>query len=371
MSATPSLAAPLETRAHGVRPFEPRDLPAVLRLHRRTFASRRMSTPELERYLTEVFCGHPWRDDACPSLVFESRPGDVTGCLGVMPRPMTFRGRAITVAVSHHFMVEPDERSTMAAMHLLRRFLEGPQQLSMAEGNERSRRMWEALHATTVASYSLHWIRPLRPVAYLASAAGRRAGLRVLRPLLQPLSRAGDLVASRVAGPAPQAPTSGTLEPLTPMLLASVIEKMRGTHALRPRYDAASIAWLFSVLASKRSSGDLQAMLVRGERGDATGWFVYYLRRDTAGEVLQIGGHDRALPEVFAHLLSHASRHGAVALTGRLEPRLLPGCAASGCWMRAGKSWMLLHGAHRDMIDAFQSGDAFLSPLEGEWWMSA
>ena len=368
VAVTPISATPA-TRAHLVRPFEPADLPAVVRLHRRTFASRRMATAELERFLTEVFCRHPWIDDACPSLVFESRPGQVTGCLGVMPRPMTFRGRPVTVAVSHHFMVEPDERSTLAAMQLLRRFLEGPQQLSMAEGNEQSRRMWEALHATTVASYSLHWIKPLRPAAFFASAMGRRAGWRVVTPLLHPLTMAADLVGSRAIGSVPPTP-AGVLEPLTPLLLASTIDKMRGARSLWPRYDASSAAWLLSVLESKRSSGDLQAMLVYTDRGAIAGWFVYFLRRDAAGEVVQIGGSDRALGGVFAHLVSHAYRSGAVALTGRLEPRLLTACAAARCWMRAGRSWMLLHGS-RDLVDALECGDAFLSSLEGEWWMSA
>ena len=368
-AAVTPLSAAAAMQPHLVRPFEPADLPAVVRLHRRTFASRRMTTVELERFLTDVFCRHPWIDDACPSLVFESRPGQVTGCLGVMPRPMTFRGRQVTVAVSHHFMVEPDERSTLAAMQLLRRFLEGPQQLSLAEGNEPSRRMWEALHATTVASYSLHWIRPLRPAAFVASAMRRRAGWRVAAPLLHPLTMAADLVTSRIVRPVPPRTTS-VLEPLTPMQFASAIDKSRGTRSLWPRYDASTAGWLLSVLESRRSSGDLQAMVVRTDRGAIAGWFLYYLRRDAAGEVVQIGGSDRALGDVLAHLISHASSHGAVALTGRFEPRLLTACAAAGCWMRAGRSWMLLHGS-RDLLDAVECGDAFLSPLEGEWWMSA
>jgi hypothetical protein len=253
---------------------------------------------------------------------------------------------------------------------LLRRFLEGPQHLSMAEGNEQSRRMWEALHATTVASYSLHWIRPLRPAAFVAAAMRRRPGWRLMAPLLHPLTIAGDAVTSRVAWPPPR-PVGGTLETLTPMLLASLIEKSRGTRTLWPRYDGGSAAWLLSVLAGKTSSGDLQTMLVRTDRGEVAGWFVYYLRRDAPGEVVQIGGSDRALPEVFAHLQSHAYRHGAVALTGRFEPRLLAACAGTRCWMRPGKSWMLLHAAQRDVLDTLHAGDAFLSPLEGEWWMSA
>jgi hypothetical protein len=31
---------------------------------------------------------------------------------------------------------------------------------------------------------------------------------------------------------------------------------------------------------------------------------------------------------------------------------------------------MLVHSANRELVDAIHRGDAFLSPLEGEWWMS-
>jgi hypothetical protein len=155
------------------------------------------------------------------------------------------------------------------------------------------------------------------------------------------------------------------------MLLHASLERMRAGRALWPRYDTTAIAWLFTVLASKRSSGELQAMLVRNARGEVAGWFVYYQRRDAAGEVLQVAGRDRALGDVFEHLLWHAYQGGALALTGRLEPALLPACAAHRCWLRGGRSWMLVHSASRDLIDALHAGDAFFSPLEGEWWMSA
>ena len=49
IALTPLAAAPVG-RTHQVRPFEPGDLPAVVRLHRRTFASRRMPDGDLELF---------------------------------------------------------------------------------------------------------------------------------------------------------------------------------------------------------------------------------------------------------------------------------------------------------------------------------
>jgi hypothetical protein len=370
MTASAAALAPRpETRAGRVRALTPADLPAVARLHALAFPARRMGAAEVEQYLAEIFCGHPWQDDALPSLVYESRPGHVSGCLGVMPRPMLFRGRPMTAAISHHFMVEPDQRATLAAVHLVRAFLSGPQQLSMAEGNDLSRKFWEGLHGTTSFLYSLHWFRPLRPAGWALAMSGWP---RPVRTLAQPLAAAIDAVVRRSGRGWSAAPPADLLTaPLDAATLAAAFEGGRDARALVPKYDGASLRWLLRVLADKTSSGDLQQVAVRDSRGRLLGWYLYYLRPGRAGEVLQIGGPPQHAAATFDHLLAHAHARGAVALSGRLEPPLVPVLAARRCLFRAGASWMLVHSSNRDLVDAIHRGDALLSPLEGEWWMSA
>ena len=358
-----------EARAGRVRPFTPADLPAIFRLHAVAFPDRRMSAAELEPYLSEIFCGHPWADEALPSLVYESRPGHVAGCLGVMPRPMLFRGRPITAAVSHHFMVEPEQRATFAAVHLVRAFLSGPQQLSLAEGNDLSRKFWEGLHGTTALLYSLHWVRRLRPAAWAVAMSGCPGPAAALA---RPATALVDALIAR-AGRGQPAPAASDLvaEPLDAPTLAEVFATQRDARALAPKYDGVSLRWLLQVLAGKTSSGALQSVLVRDRRGRLIGWYLYYLRQDRASEVVQLGGPPPHAAATFDHLLAHARAHGAVALAGRLEPWLVPVLAARRCLLRAGRSWMLVHSANRDLVDALHRGDAWLSPLEGESWMSA
>ena len=55
----------------------------------------------------------------------------------MMPRPMWMKGRLIRAAVSSQFIVEPESRFNLAGVQLLKAFLSGPQDLSLAdEANE-------------------------------------------------------------------------------------------------------------------------------------------------------------------------------------------------------------------------------------------
>ena len=366
MTQTASVAVH-RTPPDGVRPMQESDLPAIGRLHRQVFAGRRADAAQLDHFLAEVFCGHPWIGEACPSLVCEDARGQLIGCLGVMPRPMMFRGRRVMAAVTHHFMVAPDQRASWAALQLMRTFLAGPQDLSLAEGNEASRRVWEGLHLSTAMLYSLHWIRPLRPTAWLSAAIGpwtRRA--------LRPVTAAADTWLGRMSARlAPPTKPDLAASPLDTGTIVGHVKMLAGTRSLIPDYDVAALRWQFDVLARTPGSGSLQMVALRNGRQEIVGWYIYYLYPGGTGEVVQITGTSRSLGDVFDHLAAHAYEGGAVALAGRLDPVLLPVCAARRCWLRAGRSWMLLHAGNTDVTDAISRGDACLSPLDGEWWMSA
>jgi len=140
-----------------VRPFVEADIPQVAELHRRVFQTGEAPSAELERryraYFRGIFLDNPWYDEEVSPLVYEDADGSIAGFLGVMPRRMSIRGRPIQAAVSSQFIVEPGRRSTMAAVHLMKTFMSGPQDVSIAdEANGLSRKLWESLGGTTAST---------------------------------------------------------------------------------------------------------------------------------------------------------------------------------------------------------------------------
>ena len=95
----------------------------------------RSSQEGLSSYLEQVYFDNPWVDDEFPSLVSE-QGGVINGFLGVMPRWMQYRGEAIRVAVSSALMVRVEDsgqRNPITGVSLLRRFLEGKQDVSLTD----------------------------------------------------------------------------------------------------------------------------------------------------------------------------------------------------------------------------------------------
>ncbi|MGH2566811.1 MAG: hypothetical protein ACRDGA_00605, partial [Bacteroidota bacterium] len=127
------------------------------------------SDQALRSNLEEGFLKNPWYDPSLPSLVYENEKGTIAGFLGVTVRNMMFYEQPVRVATSQHMMVHPDDRSAFVALELVRTFLEGPQDLSMADmANDLSRKMWERLGGTTLLTHSYHWRRILRPARLAA-----------------------------------------------------------------------------------------------------------------------------------------------------------------------------------------------------------
>jgi len=123
-----------------VRPLTPNDLSQVRDLYR---GGSDGAVDDSAAFLKRIFFEPPWLDDSMPSLAYEDESGRIIACLGIMPRDMKFRGRAVRAAVGHHFIVDPSRKGARAGVELARRFLKGPQDLALAEGNAFSRRIWE------------------------------------------------------------------------------------------------------------------------------------------------------------------------------------------------------------------------------------
>jgi len=48
----------------------------------------------------------------------------------------------------------------------------------------------------------------------------------------------------------------------------------------------------------------------------------------------------------------------------------VPELAALGCGFGRDGPWVLIHSRRPEILPAVERGDAFLSRLDGEWWLS-
>jgi hypothetical protein len=359
---------------HGtIRPFTERDFEPVADMHRRVFnTGDRLSPPLLQRYqayFREVYFQNPWMDSRISSLVFETPEGQVAGFIGAVPRRMLAFGRPITAAVGTQFVVDPSQRSALAGLQLLKAFLDGPQDLSIAdEANEDSRRIWEGLRGTTALLYSVHWTRPLRPTQLAVSFASRNRGAGSWAALAKPVTKLADSLAARVRHSQFHLdPPDLSAEDAEPAALVECINQHALKAALRPAYDATSLEWLLRRASGMATFGDLRKVILRDAKGKIVGWYVYFVKPGGIAEVLHLGATRQTASPVLAHVSYDAWRRGVLALTGRLEPEFLRPLSDAYCLLQRGRYWVLINSTRPEILDALHRGDAHFSRLEGEF----
>jgi len=352
-----------------IRAFVDDDIPQVAGLYMRVFRkSDQPASPAMQALFHKIFFNNPWHDETMPSLVYQTPDGKIAGFLGVMPRMMLRHGRPVRVAVSNSFMVAPDSRQSFAAMQLLKSFFAGPQDLSLAEGGEASRRIWEALGGAKSYLYSMQWTRHLRPSQYVTALLLKDKLPAALALASRPICYAVDAMAARIPpNQFQQSSAALATEDLEAETLLTCISAFTRQHALRPLYDQRSLSWLLEIFAEQKSYGALQKLVVRRASREIAGWCLYYLKPGGLGEVLQIGGHPQSMPQVLAELFRHAWRNGVVALSGQLEPKFMQEFSEQYCIFRHSNAWMLIHSRHPELLEVIHRGEAFFSRLEGEW----
>jgi hypothetical protein len=353
----------------GIRPLERDDLEQVAGLFLRVMRpGGRESIPGVAAYLERTTLDHPWAEPAIPALVFADERGNIVGFIGSYVRRMYVDGRRIRAASPGNLVAAPEVRRLAVGALLLRRYINGPQELTFTDtAGERTRRMWQGLGGEVVHLGSLSWVRVFRPCQLGTDRLLERRDGRASKVLLPPLSAAGDAVAGRLArGMLRPEPPRGSAETLTAEAMLAELPELTASMRFYPDYDREYLQWLFEELARPRRRGSLVRRLLRdGDR--VLGWYVYYLKPGGISRVLQVVASDRHIGPVIDHLFHDAHRGGAAALDGRVESQLLEALAHRRCILRySGAS--LLHSRKREILDAVFSQHGLLTRMDSEYW---
>jgi hypothetical protein len=353
---------------NAIRPVEKDDLAQVASLLELVMRSgSRTPSRRLADYLGR-FVDHPWADPDIPSLVYQDQTGRIVGFVGSHVRRLLFDGRRIRVGFTGQLMSDPDVRNHGVGALLLRRYLAGPQDMTMTSATGQTTRMWKALGGQEACLGSIRWMRPfdLHSTARHALEHFDKAGWK---PMVGPLLSAIQAVTDRIPAVSLRVPEPATsAEDLSPQALIENLPSIFDRVRLRPDYDLKFLDWLLGEMAEVRSRGDLVKRLIRDSTGRVVGWYVTYLQPNGISQVLQIGAKDRDVDAVLDHLFHDAQCSGVALLFGQLEPLLLESLRNRRCIFRPGGNF-LVHSRNANMLNAVLAGQAMVSRMEGEGWM--
>jgi hypothetical protein len=353
-----------------VRGFAKDDVADVLALRRQCVGSTEHESQDaLARYFTELFFGHPWYDEALPSLVAEDEEHRIVGFLGVIPRPMTLDGTPICVATTTHFMAARSA-GPLVAPALLRALFHGPQDLSIADvSSARVRQLWTSLGGAHVPGGTLAWTRVIRPAGH-AAAKLARAGF--MASSARAAARVIDAVAWRGLSQLrpPNRPGAGARRELTDSELLAGLRQAGEGRALRGVYDEPTLEWLLGMMTRKRWFGTLRRTRVVDAHERFMGWYVLYTRPHGTALVADIGARPGAVGTVLDHLLDETAEAGATTVSGRFDCRIGDDVAARGALILATPNGIAAHSRDREVLSRVTGESTPLSRLDGEWWMA-
>jgi hypothetical protein len=352
-----------------VRPFTAHDIPRVARLHEMVFpagAGTRREPAAYEAYFRNVFLENPAGDPALPSLVYEGAGGQIAGFLGSVRRKMAIGQCRYEATVSSQFIVDPSASAGLVAVHLVKAILEGPQDLSIAdEATDTARRIWEGLGGTKALIHSLYWTRPLRPARLATSFLRERSGLAPFAVVARPFTAALDTLATRMPGShfRQHACTDGA-EEVSAETMAACAPHLHGNGTLRVEYDARTVEWLLD-RAGRRGGRVLKAAFRNGH--NIAGWYVCHLDTGGHAEAVQLAATPASVGGVLDHLFYQAWRHGAIAVSGRLDARFAQALSDRYCLFHRRGPWMLINTNKPELLASFYTGNSAFSRMDGEW----
>jgi hypothetical protein len=360
---------PMRARhASGVRPFLASDIPRVADVHRAVFGvDGRASLEDYADYFTRLFLS-PAADRRISSLVYQEADGRVSGFLGLVPRRVTLSGRQYQAAISSQFIVDPASRVALVALRLVKAYLEGPQDLSIAdEANDVSRRIWEGLGGTAALLPTMYWTRALRPARFALSFLSERRATAPLAVAAGPIASFVDGIAVRTPrSPFRQSEPAAAGEPLTAPAALSYLAEACGDATLRAEYDEATFDALIDNAGRRADRGRVLNAIVKNGSAVA-GWYIAHVECNGVAEVAQIAATPSTIDAVLDHLFYRARRHGAWSASGRLHPRFLQALSDKYCVFHRRGRWVLINTTKPELRHAIEAGNTCLSRFDGEW----
>lgn len=349
-----------------VRPFTLDDVPRVARLHQKVFpGADGRSDADYAEYFSDVFLENPAGKGRLGSLVYENGEGQVEGFLGVVPRTVALDCCRYEAAIGSSFIVDPSARLAVIVVKMLKAYLDGPQDLSIAdEATDAAKGVWERLGGTTALLNSLYWTRALRPARLALSFARQRAPLTPLTMAAAPFASAVDAFAAHMPGShfRQRDSTLQTEELTARTVLTYAPELFRGS--LWMEYDERTFEWLLN-RAAARGGRLLKAAFRDGLH--IVGWYVCHVDNTGQGEVVQLAATRLSIEGVLDHLFHEAWQQGVVSLTGRLDPRFMQALSDRYCLFHRRGPWVLVKSTNSELLAPLHMGSAAISPIDGEW----
>jgi hypothetical protein len=353
-----------------IRSLCPDDLVQVLALYRAHLAWPHVADDdELRLAFEQIFLGQPLSDPSIPSLVLEGADGEVLGFIGSLVHRMRFEQRPVRLACSSSLVVSPRARQLGAGGLLLRKYLAGPQDLTITDtAGSATEYMWKRLGGSMNHLGSVNWLYPLHPLRAALGVGLYRQGRPRWLPLARPFCRPLDAMYFRSTAPGGTSDVDNQAEePLSPQLLIDHLSLGSQRFRLRPDYDAESLGMLFDQIGRCRSNGRLVKNLVRDSRGQPLGLYIASLRPSGIYYILHLAAASGNEERLFRHVLRVAKDLDAAAVAGRLEPwllEILPRRVIMFSRLR-----YLVHSRNDAICDAIRSSEALVTGLEGDIWM--
>ena len=302
-------------------------------------------------------------------MVFEEKGGRIVGFFGRVPKPILFRGDAISGIVGTYFWVDPANRGKFVGIRLLRAALAGPQDLFYADAtSDVARKLLVIAGASVSAPLSCHWLRPLRPLSLVLSRTKGGARTRLLAKAGTPAALILDRLSSRlpyIRVPRPAADLS--LREIDCESLLKCKSRLEPRKVIRPDNNT-WLSWaLVRLRADKEMFGRLRMLGAYDRTENLVGWCVLCTKPGQIAEILDFGATDKAAPKLFDLVIREAYRAGATGLAGRADSILQGIVSRSHSFFRPNDQCMVFHSRHPEIFDAFQRGDVNLSRLDGEF----
>jgi hypothetical protein len=353
-----------------IRSLQPDDLSQVVALYRSYFAEPNVGdADELRTAFEQIFLGQPLSDPSIPSLVFEGSDGEILGFIGSLVHRMRFEEAPIRLACSSSLVVAPRARQLGAGGLLLRKYLAGPQDLTITDtAGSATERMWKRLGGSMYHLGSVTWLHLLHPLRAAVGVKLWQLGRHRWLPLARPLCRPPDAVYSRFTD------TGGTSdvekhteELLSPQLLIDHLHLGPQQFHLWPDYNAESLGMLFDQIDRSRSNGQLVKKFVRDAQGKPVGWYIASLLPSDIYRIMGLAAAPGNEELLFRHVLHKAKDLNAAAVAGRLEPWMLE--VSPRHMMMFLRVRFLVHSRSAALCDAVRSSKALLTGLESDIWI--